>query len=100
MKRLKKYVDVSLVKRKTEDGLMEMRGDVRIGKHYKIDLYSIKEQEFFNTEYNIYHKKITVEDANSGGVLPVELLTSIELDAFVEGYKKGYKKGREDAITT
>jgi hypothetical protein len=68
---------MQLVKRKTNDGLMEVHDHISLGKIYIIDLDSMRTDILFNTVQKQKHKKVMVTEVISGGSMPLELLEII-----------------------
>ena len=67
------FVPARLAKMKTADGLVEMLPEVELGEYYMVDLDSIKDEHYFNTEFQKEHwKQIILCD--NGRWLPTELL--------------------------
>lgn len=69
-----KVVNATLIKLKTDDGLVEFHPDVPLGKVYKIDLSLVKTMEMYNHVKNVSHMKEMVWDMR-GGWLPTEVLS-------------------------
>jgi hypothetical protein len=68
-----KIVKAKLIKRETDDKMMQVNSTVPDNAEYLVDLDEKKEYSFLNTEHNVTHKKEMVKDIR-GGFLPVELL--------------------------
>jgi len=72
-------VTAELIKRKTEDGLVEMNDDIPIGKIYQVDLSTIRTGKGLNTVHNIKWERevIDVKDDDAGDWrwMPTELLS-------------------------
>jgi hypothetical protein len=69
-----RIVEMKLVKRKTDDGMMEVHNSIPLGKTYKVDLDSLQKQRMYNTDYNQEHQKVMIRDLETGGWFPYELL--------------------------
>lgn len=67
-------VKAILIKRKTDDNLMELEDSVELGKIYYIDIDTIQEVEGFNFIVNESWKRRMVIDVLTGDWFPVELL--------------------------
>jgi hypothetical protein len=81
-----KIVKAKLVKRITEDKLMEVSLTIPDGKEFLVDLDVKMKMSFKNTEHNIIHEKEMVKDVRSG-FLPVELLEfgeEVKLSDFIQ----------------
>jgi len=87
-----KIVKAKLIKRETDDKLMQVNDDIPDGKEFIVDLDVKQVFELFNKECNIAHKKEMVKDV-SGGFLPVELLElgeEIKLSDFIQDVMLDY----------
>jgi len=61
-------------KRITADGLMHFKDHVPLGRVYRVDIDSREIRDFHSTDHGVLHQKDTVRDADTGALLPVELL--------------------------
>lgn len=63
-----RVVDATLVKRATEDNLVQVQDDVPIGKKYEVDLDTVIDVEQRNIERNVNHTKqmVLVMDGDRG----------------------------------
>ena len=87
-----KIVKAKLIKRETDDKLMQVNDDIPDGKEFIVDLDVKQVFELFNKERNIADKKEMVKDV-SGGFLPVELLElgeEIKLSDFIQDVMLDY----------
>lgn len=67
-----RWVTATLVKLRTDDGLVEMHDNIPLGKTYEVDLDSIATHELFNLVHHRHTKEsITARD---GGRIPTEML--------------------------
>ena len=70
-----------LTKLKSDDGLMEMRVNINIGRMYMVETDSLRESEFFNVDRAKLHRKMVVdvvdENGTKLGILPCELITTV-----------------------
>jgi len=73
-----RIVEMKLVKRKTDDGLMEVHDNIQLGKIYKVDLDTLQKQRMYNTTYKKEHEKVMILDVETGGWFPYEILGGIE----------------------
>lgn len=69
-----KIVHAKLIKRITDDGLMEVQDDVFIGRKYRVDLDSLMVLNLFNVDVKKAHCKELITNVEEGGQLPTELL--------------------------
>lgn len=69
-----RWVTATLVKLKSDDGLIEMNADVPLGKHYVVDLDSRRVDDLFNFTYFREHTKESIA-TRDGGRLPTDLLS-------------------------
>lgn len=67
-------VVATLVKRMSEDGLVEARDGVPLGKRYLVDLDSRRRVRMFNVVRRAFHDKEIVNEVGSNAWLPLELL--------------------------
>lgn len=87
-----KIVKAKLLKRETDDKLMQVNDDIPDGKEFFVDLDVKKHMEFFNKDCKIAHKKEMVKDV-CGGFLPVELLElgeEVKLSDFIKDTMLNY----------
>jgi hypothetical protein len=68
-----RIVEMKLVKRKTDDGLIEIYDHVKLGKIYKVDLDTLQKQRLYNKDYQKEHDKLMIH-VTDGGWFPYELL--------------------------
>lgn len=66
-------VKATLIKHKTDDGLVEFNPGVPLGQEYLVDLDSRRKQSMFNAEFLVTHKKDLIFTPE-GAWLPVECL--------------------------
>ena len=67
------FIKAKLIKRVTDDGLMEMKDDIELGKVYNVDLSCVHR----TAGYNIDHKRFWEREmvmVDSGEWFPLELL--------------------------
>jgi len=74
---MKETKKMKVVKRRTDDGLIELKDETTIPKEIMILKYTARDQRMFNTVHNKYHTKRIV-DTVEGGWYPIELLEEIE----------------------
>jgi hypothetical protein len=67
------FVTATLIKKKSEDGLIEVNEDVPLGKKYKVDPKSIKTVNLRNVELGRNHEKDMIR-CHDGSLFPIELL--------------------------
>ena len=72
-------VKATLIKRKTDDGMVEFMSHVPLGKVYYVDLDTRTTTEWFNAEFNKHHIKEIIVECESGSWLPTECLQIEEL---------------------
>jgi len=72
----RKIVTAKLIKHKTDDGLVEMKDDIPLGKIYEVDLNSIQTGHGFNMVKRIKWERevIYAKDGNEWLWFPTELL--------------------------
>jgi hypothetical protein len=63
----------TLVKRRTDDGFMEMNDDVPIGKVYEVEAGSQRTMQMVHVPTGTPHSKVMIRDV-AGGWLAVEML--------------------------
>jgi len=74
-----RIVTATLIKGKTDDGLVECFDDVLLGKKYQVDADSIRMEEGYNYIKNKEWRREVVNDVEENGAwLPTEIL-DIEL---------------------
>lgn len=56
-----------LIRRKTDDGLVEMNDNVMLGVIYRVDLDSMRVESFFNHVYKKNHEKMIVDSLTEAG---------------------------------
>jgi hypothetical protein len=61
-----------VIKTNTDDGLLPLRPGVAIGDKFLVDLDTRQRSVLLNNEYGITHEKELVQEAETGGWLPVE----------------------------
>lgn len=69
-----RIVEATLIKKATDDGLMEFIDEVELGRKYRIDLDSMAFYSMYNKEQEKYHTKAMVMDVEEGAPLPTECL--------------------------
>lgn len=74
-----KIAQMELIKRCTDDGLVEVNDDVPLGKRYLVDLDEIITTAFLHVPSNTPHVKQVIKVVGDDGYLPVELFKFIEL---------------------
>lgn len=67
-------VTAKLVKRITDDRMVQIEDHVPLGKVYRVDLATRRWTYMVNTVHNVQHKKEIVNEYPSGMYLPCELL--------------------------
>lgn len=68
-----RIVKAKLIKRCTDDGIVEMNDNVPLGKTYNVDLDTIYKIEMIDTEKNVQKKREVIHDI-LGGWIPLEML--------------------------
>ena len=68
-----RVVKAKLIKRCTNDGVVEMNDNVPLGRTYSVDLDTIYKFEMINTEKKVQKKRQVIHDV-LGGWLPLEML--------------------------
>lgn len=71
---MSRFVTAKLVKRTTDDGLVEVKDDVPLGREYQVDLDSIEILTLINKLKNKEHTKEVIWADNSRWI-PTELLS-------------------------
>jgi len=77
----------NLIRRESDDGLVEMREHAPIGKEYIVDIDQVQEITCFNTERGLHHNKVvilTYENGKPSGLMFACLL-DIDFDSRPEG---------------
>lgn len=64
----------TLVKLKSDDGLVEVYEDIPLRKKYRVDLDRIELQTFWHIEQEVKHQKYMVWDVEGQRYFPAELL--------------------------
>ena len=67
------YQPAILIKLKSDDGLIEARGNIQLGKKYLVDINSKCELRLYNMEFKEEHTK-EVLTTSEGGWVPTELI--------------------------
>lgn len=67
-------VKATLVKHKTDDGLVEFNAGVPLGQEYLVDLQTRRKAQMLNGEFMVMHEKEVINDATNGRWLPIECL--------------------------
>lgn len=70
---MSRYVTATLIKRATEDGMVELKDDVPIGKTYEVDLDTISTYVIYNTVRAEHHMKEVIW-TRDGGWFATEML--------------------------
>lgn len=73
-----RLVKAKLIKHVTNDGLMEMKNDIPLGKIYNVDSDTLRNVRAYNVEKRKHHIKMMVMDVNNNAFLPMELLEIID----------------------
>jgi hypothetical protein len=73
-----RIVEMKLVKRKTDDGMIEVHDNIQLGKIYKVDLDTLQKQKMYNTILRKVHEKEMIFDVEANGWFPYEILGGIE----------------------
>lgn len=69
---------MKLVKRITDDGLLEMEDDVPLGKEYIVDTDTMREATLQYLPSHKIHKKMIVTEVQTGTWLAMELLEAMD----------------------
>lgn len=67
-------VVATIVKRKSDDGLIELQPDVELGKKFKVELNSRRVVVLENLEFGKLHRKEIIDTYPYNGWLPLELI--------------------------
>lgn len=67
------FVIATLIKTKSDDGLIEMLPQIKVGKTYRVDLDSRRPGLLWNREFQKSHEKEII-DVDNGLWMPTELL--------------------------
>lgn len=88
-------VEATLVKRITDDGLVEIRDEIPLGQVYQVDLETVCMMRGLHIQSRALWEREMIWDAVAGGYLPTELL-EIESQTKREEKEDGRVRSNDD----